>query len=101
MSLLRSSAPLPIAASRTVALGVAVATVGFPGIGLQNIPTTKRANYTKIKKQVHFVTPFVRLVYFVVQVFSQAFGQAGRRFRILPYGFDTLKKSTGNVMGFV
>jgi len=28
-------APLPIAASRTVALGSTVATVGFPDIGLQ------------------------------------------------------------------
>ena len=34
-------APLPIAASRPVALGGTVATVGFPDIGLQDFLTTK------------------------------------------------------------
>jgi len=32
--------PLPIAASRTVALGGTVATVGFPDIGLQGVKKT-------------------------------------------------------------
>ena len=34
-------APLPIAASRTVALGGTVATVGFPDIGLQGLPANE------------------------------------------------------------
>jgi hypothetical protein len=34
-------APLPIAASRTVALGGTVATVGFPDIGLQGFAPGK------------------------------------------------------------
>jgi len=56
-----------------------MATVGFPDIGLQDFLTTKHTNYTKTEKQVHFVSAFVCLVYFVVEIFSCAFGQGGNR----------------------
>ena len=73
-------APLPIAASRTVKLGGTVATVGFPDIGLQDFLTTKYTNYTKIKGRFILCPPaFVCLVYFVVKIFSHAFGQGGNR----------------------
>jgi hypothetical protein len=40
-------APLPIAASRTVALGGTVATVGFPDIGLQGFAPKLAGFYRK------------------------------------------------------
>jgi hypothetical protein len=58
--------PLPIAASRTVALGGTVATVGFPNIGLRDFLTTKHTNYTKTERQILSVSNFVCFVYFVV-----------------------------------
>jgi hypothetical protein len=59
-----------------------VATVGFPDIGLQGFAgflTTKHTNYTKNRRQIHFVSAFVCLVYFVVQLFPRAFGQGENR----------------------
>ncbi len=69
--------PLPISSSRPAQLGDPVARVGFPDIGLQGFAgllTTKYTNYTKNKRQIHFVSAFVCLVYFVVNPFRSSGG---------------------------
>ncbi len=66
---------MPIAASRTVKLGGTVATMGFPDIGLPDFLNHETHELHENKKQIHSVSAFVCLVYFVVKIFSHAFGQ--------------------------
>jgi len=53
-----------------------VATVGFPDIGLQ-VFNRETHELHEIKRQIHFVSAFVCLVYFVVNPFRPGGGGAG------------------------
>ena len=56
-------------------LGGTVATMGFPDIGLPDFLNHETHELHENKKQIHSVSAFVCLVYFVVKIFSHAFGQ--------------------------